>query len=166
MFRTCGRGQFAPSIGLMRSLRQLLESPTLAPLLGYLVRPELDPVVERVALIEEPGEVGHVGEHAIVLLTRAGSVTASTYRFDIALRVARTRRIAALVLCAVDAENLTPTSAAIANRSGTAILGTFTFKSTTTAPFDQLTLGDVQQLAKGRTAAHRKLREQIDELLK
>jgi hypothetical protein len=76
----------------MRSLRQLLESPTLAPLLGYLVRPELDPMVERVALIEEPREVGRVGEHAIVLLTRAASVTASTYRFDIALRVARTRR--------------------------------------------------------------------------
>jgi len=28
---------------------------------------------------------------------------------------------------------------------GTAVLGTFTFKSTTTAPFDQLTLSDVQQ---------------------
>lgn len=28
---------------------------------------------------------------------------------------------------------------------GTAVLGTFTFKSTTTAPFDQLTLNDVQQ---------------------
>jgi sugar diacid utilization regulator len=108
----------------MRSLRQLLESPTLAPLLGYLVRPELDPVVERVALIEEPGEVGRVGEHAIVLLTRAGSVIANTYRFDVALRVARTRRVAAFVVYAVDAEGLTPTSASIANRSGTAILGT------------------------------------------
>jgi sugar diacid utilization regulator len=108
----------------MRSLRQLLESPTLAPLLSYLVRPERDPMVERVAIIEDPGEVARVGEHAIVLLTRAGSVTASTYRFDIALRVARTRKIAAVVLYAVDAESLTPTSAAIANRSGTAILGT------------------------------------------
>ncbi|HEX3520357.1 MAG TPA: helix-turn-helix domain-containing protein [Solirubrobacteraceae bacterium] len=108
----------------MRSLRQLLESPTLAPLLGYLVRPELDPLVELVAIIEEPGEIRRVGEHAIVLLTRAGSATANTYRFDIALRVARARGIAAVVLYAVEAESITPTSAAIANRSGIAILGT------------------------------------------
>jgi sugar diacid utilization regulator len=108
----------------MASLRQLLESPTLAPLLSYLVRPQSDPKVERVALIEEPSEVGRVGDHAIVLLTRAGSTTASTYRFDVALRVARTRNIAAVVLSAVDATSLTPTSAAVANRSGTAILGT------------------------------------------
>jgi hypothetical protein len=33
------------------------------------------------------------------------------------------------------------------NEPGFAVLGTFTFKSTTTAPFDQLTLADVQQYA-------------------
>jgi sugar diacid utilization regulator len=106
------------------SLRQLVESPTLAPLLGYLVRPRSDPTVERVALIEEPGDVGGVGEHAIVLLTRAGSAAAGTYRFDMALRLARTRSVAALAVSADGATALTPTSAAIADRSGTAILGT------------------------------------------
>jgi sugar diacid utilization regulator len=105
------------------SLRQLVESPTLAPLLGYLIRPRSDPTVERVALIEEPSEVGRVGEHAIVLFTRAGSAAASTYRFDIALRLARTRSVAAVVLSADAVTGLTPTSAAIADRSGTAILG-------------------------------------------
>jgi hypothetical protein len=37
------------------------------------------------------------------------------------------------------------TSGGTGGEPGTAVLGTFTFKSTTTAPFDQLTLGDVQQ---------------------
>jgi hypothetical protein len=37
------------------------------------------------------------------------------------------------------------TSGGFGSEPGTAILGTFTFKSTTTAPFDQLTLADVQQ---------------------
>ena len=37
------------------------------------------------------------------------------------------------------------TSGGTGGEPGTAVLGTFTFKSTTTAPFDQLTLNDVQQ---------------------
>jgi hypothetical protein len=37
------------------------------------------------------------------------------------------------------------TSGGTGGEPGTAVLGTFTFKSTTTAPFDQLTLADVQQ---------------------
>jgi hypothetical protein len=37
------------------------------------------------------------------------------------------------------------TSGGFGSEPGTAVLGTFTFKSTTTAPFDQLTLADVQQ---------------------
>ncbi len=37
------------------------------------------------------------------------------------------------------------TSGGFGGEPGTALLGTFTFKSTTTAPFDQLTLNDVQQ---------------------
>ncbi len=37
------------------------------------------------------------------------------------------------------------TSGGFGSEPGTAVLGTFTFKSTTTAPFDQLTLNDVQQ---------------------
>jgi outer membrane receptor protein involved in Fe transport len=37
------------------------------------------------------------------------------------------------------------TSGGFGSEPGTAVLGTFTFKNTTTAPFDQLTLADVQQ---------------------
>ena len=36
------------------------------------------------------------------------------------------------------------TSGGTGSEPGTAILGTFTFLNTTTAPFDQLTLADVQ----------------------
>jgi sugar diacid utilization regulator len=105
-------------------LRKLVASPALEPLLGYVSRPRADPVVERVALIEDLGELPDVGELAVVLLSRAASVAASTYRFDVALRVARARSVAALVLTARDAARITPTAAAIADRSGTALLGT------------------------------------------
>jgi sugar diacid utilization regulator len=118
-----GGGRSQLRIGAVASLRQLVESPTLTPLVGYLIRPRSDPTVECVALVEEPSEIGRVGEHAIVLFTRAGSAAASTYRFDVALRLARTRNVAAVVLSADGVRDLTPTSAAIADRSGTAILG-------------------------------------------
>jgi hypothetical protein len=45
----------------------------------------------------------------------------------------------------VGADIVHHTSGGFGSEPGTALLGTFTFKSTTTAPFDQLTLGDVQQ---------------------
>jgi sugar diacid utilization regulator len=106
------------------SLAQLVASPTLSSLLGYVARPRADVDVERVALIEELGEVEHVGEAAIVLLTRSASAAAGTYQFDMALRMARGRRVAALVLPASEATRITPTAAAVAARSGTALLGT------------------------------------------
>ena len=37
------------------------------------------------------------------------------------------------------------TTGGFGSEPGTAVLGTFTFLNTTTAPFDQLTLADVQQ---------------------
>jgi sugar diacid utilization regulator len=106
------------------SLTQLVESPALRGLLGYVARPRSDPLVETVALVEDLGTIEHVAPHAIVLLTRAASAEASSYRFDMALRLARRRSVAALVLSATDVAGITPTAAAIANRSGTAILGT------------------------------------------
>ncbi len=108
----------------MASLAQLVASPTLSSLLGYVARPRTDAEVERVALIEELGDIERVGEGAIVLLTRSASAAAGTYRFDMALRMARGRRIAALVLPASEVARMTPTAAAVADRSGTALLGT------------------------------------------
>jgi sugar diacid utilization regulator len=106
------------------SLAQLVASPTLSSLLGYVARPRSDADVERVALIEDLGDIERVGEGAIVLLTRGAAAAAGTYRFDMALRMARGRRIAALVLPASEVARITPTAAAVADRSGTALLGT------------------------------------------
>ena len=108
----------------MASLRRLVASPALEPLLTYATRPGTDPVVERVALIEDVAQLRESAEHTLVLLTRSASAAASTYRFDVALREARGRGVAALVLTARDVAHVTPTSAAIADRSGMALLGT------------------------------------------
>jgi sugar diacid utilization regulator len=105
------------------SLRELVESPALAPMLGYVSRPRIDPLVGGVGMIEDFGELEHVDEQTIVLLTRRASAGASSYRFDTALRVARSRGVAAVVLSAGDVGRVSTTAVAIANRSGTAILG-------------------------------------------
>jgi sugar diacid utilization regulator len=106
------------------SIRELVQSPTLARRLVYLVRPEVDPAVQHVALVEDLSEVTRVNEHAIVLVSRAGSANAGRFGLDIALRLARKRSVAALVLPGPAATAVTQTSAHIANRSGTAILAT------------------------------------------
>ena len=108
----------------MASLRQLVGSPALHPLLVYLARPRSDPEVEHVALVEDLAELERVEPHAIVLLTHAASATASSYRFDMALRVAGTRKAAAIVLSAGHVDSITSTSSAIAHRAGIAILAT------------------------------------------
>jgi sugar diacid utilization regulator len=106
------------------ALTQLVASPTLAPLLAYLVRPREDPQAESVALIEQLSDLRAVPERAVVLLTRRASAHAGSYRFDAALRVARSRKTAALILSGGELAELTPTAPAIASRSGTAILAT------------------------------------------
>ena len=106
----------------MTTLAKLMDAPSLNRLLTYVARPRSDPLVERVALIEDLAELGEVGEHAIVLLTRAASAAAGSYRFDTSLRLARARSVSALVLSSRNVGNITPTSAAVADRSATAIL--------------------------------------------
>jgi sugar diacid utilization regulator len=108
----------------MTTLAKLMDAPSLNRLLTYVARPRSDPLVERVALIEDLAELAEVGEHAIVLLTRVASASAGSYRFDTALRLARARSVAALVLSSGTVGNITPTSAAVADRSATAILAT------------------------------------------
>lgn len=83
--------------------------------------------------------------------TRAGSVpftigqsrASDVYsrQFQFADTVSWSRGIHSLRIGASAARH---TSGGTGSEPGTAILGTFTFKSTTTAPFDQLTLNDVQ----------------------
>jgi sugar diacid utilization regulator len=108
----------------MASLAQLVESPALRTTLGYVARPRTQAPVSLVALVEDLDDIELVDEQAIVLLTRSASAYASTYRFDVALRIARARRVAAIVLAGADVASITPTAAAIADRSGMAILAT------------------------------------------
>jgi sugar diacid utilization regulator len=106
------------------SLAQLVAAPALRSLLSYATRPQSDPTVEYVALIENLADLPRVPEHAIVLLSTSASAMAGSYRFDVALRTARAGSVAALVIAIADVGRLTPTAAAVAERSGTAILGT------------------------------------------
>src|SRR3954452_4021634 len=108
----------------MASLAQLVESPALRTRLGYVARPRTQAPVSLVALVEDLDDIERVDEQAIVLLTRSASAYASTYRFDVALRIARARKVAAIVLAGADVASITPTAAAIADRSGMAILAT------------------------------------------
>jgi sugar diacid utilization regulator len=105
------------------SLEQLVGSPVLSPVLSYVTRPRASPAVEGVALVEDVGRLDQVAAGAIVLLTRTASSSAGSYRFDVALRVARSRGVAALVLCGSDVANVSSTASAIADRCGVAILG-------------------------------------------
>jgi hypothetical protein len=61
-----------------------------------------------VALVEDLDDIERVDEQAIVLLTRSASAYASTYRFDVALRIARARKVAAIVLAGADVASITP----------------------------------------------------------
>jgi sugar diacid utilization regulator len=83
-----------------------------------------------------------------VLLTRSASAYASTYRFDVALRIARARKVAAIVLAGADVASITPTAAAIADRSGMAILATGS-----KADLAQLAVGIARELAGDAEAA-------------
>src|SRR6188472_3105391 len=108
----------------MASLAQLVDSPALRTTLGYLVRPRTQAPVRLVALVEDLDDIERVDEQAIVLLTRSASAYAGSYRFDVALRIARARRVAAIVLAEADVASITPTATTIADRSGMAILAT------------------------------------------
>jgi sugar diacid utilization regulator len=104
------------------TLAEIVAAPPLNEHLGWVVRPRADPVVGCVALIEDLAAVAGLPARSIVLITVAAAAATATYRFDVALRVARDRDVTALVVPAGAAAHLTPTSAAIADRSDTAIL--------------------------------------------
>ena len=107
----------------MRALAELIESPTLSPLLGYVSRPPEEGRVDGVAVIEDLGHLERARPHSILLLTRALSAQVSTSRFDAALDLAVDRGVPALVLHGADVSSVASSTIAIAQRSGTAILG-------------------------------------------
>ena len=103
---------------------ELVASPALRSWLSVVLRPRSERPVQSVALVEDLADVGKVDRGALVLLSRAVSATAGSYRFDMALRLGRTREVAALVVAGKDVGRITATAAAVADRSRTAILAT------------------------------------------
>ncbi|MCW3005003.1 MAG: PucR family transcriptional regulator [Conexibacter sp.] len=106
----------------MATVEQLVESPPLGRLLSYRARPRQTHEVRGVALVEDVGELDGVAPDTIVLLSRGASTVSGTYRFDVALRVARSVGVAALVLSGPEPAAVTATAAAIADRAAIAIL--------------------------------------------
>jgi sugar diacid utilization regulator len=99
-------------------------------LLAHFSRGQLRPVVEAgmerfvrsVSLAETLADVQHAQPDAIVLLTRAASADATTYRFDVALRHGAERGMAAVALTADAAETLPRSPQAICERGHVGLL--------------------------------------------
>jgi sugar diacid utilization regulator len=104
------------------SLEQLVGSPTVSPSLSYLAQARSTTLVTSVALVEDVSDLEQVPRHAIVLLTRVASALAESYRLDVALRIAASVGVAALVLCGPAVGAVTPTTGALADRLGVALL--------------------------------------------
>jgi hypothetical protein len=105
------------------SLEQLVESPTLSPRLSYLARPRAGASVRSVVLVEDLQQLEHVAGQTVVLLTREASAIARSYRLDVALRIAGGLGVAALVLSGTAVADVAPTTVALADRVGVALLG-------------------------------------------
>jgi sugar diacid utilization regulator len=75
-------------------------------------------LITSVALVEDVSELERAPRHAIVLLTRVASALAGGYRLDVALRIAASIGIAALVLCGPAVDDVTPAAGALADRLG------------------------------------------------
>jgi sugar diacid utilization regulator len=130
------------------TLEQLVGSPPLSASLSYLARPQSTREVRGVALVEDVSELDRLAAGSIVLLTREASTVAGTYRFDVALRVARSAGLSGLVLSGPELADVTPTAAAIADRAGIAILG-----ARPDADLAQLAIAIGRELAGGADAA-------------
>ena len=80
-------------------------------------------MVTSVALVEDVSDLERVPRHAIVLLTRAASALAGSYRLDVALRIAASVGVAALILCGPEAGDVTPAAGVLADRLGVGLFG-------------------------------------------
>ena len=108
----------------MRSVRELLAAPTLRHRLVALSCPETGAQVERLAFAESLDSLQEAKPGSLVLLGRQASAHVETYRVDVALRLAGQRGVGGLILCGSRVTELTPTTAAVAERAGMAVLRT------------------------------------------
>jgi sugar diacid utilization regulator len=101
-------------------LTDLLQVPTIR--LEFLIGAADDPVVECVFVAERLHDLGHAPPKSVAVLGSHACGAVDSYQFDIALRVAVGRGVAALVLADPDARRVTSTSVDSARRFGIAIL--------------------------------------------
>jgi sugar diacid utilization regulator len=78
--------------------------------------------VGSVSIAEELGDLGEAPQAAAVLLTPSASAAAGTYRFDMALRLGRSRGVGAVVLFGAQFDRVTLTSATLAEQANIAIV--------------------------------------------
>jgi sugar diacid utilization regulator len=106
----------------MASLSELTSSPALRTLVDFVVRPELDPEVSSVAIVEALEDLEQAREGSLALLASSASAAAGTYRFDVGLRLASRAKVSAVVLTGEASDPVTSTAAAIAERTGVGVL--------------------------------------------
>lgn len=107
----------------MASLDQLVGSPTVGPSLSYLAQARSTALVTSVALVEDVADLERAPRQAIVLLTRVASALAGGYRLDVALRIAASVGVTALILSGPAVGDVTPGAGALADRLGVGLLG-------------------------------------------
>jgi sugar diacid utilization regulator len=107
----------------VNSLQALLDAPAVRPLLRSIAGPDPDAQVRRIALVEDLARIEDLDEATVAVLTHAASVDAASYRLDVALRTAGSRRVTAVVLTD-GRDDIAPTAAALAGRVSVAVLRT------------------------------------------
>jgi sugar diacid utilization regulator len=108
----------------MAGLSEVLAAPGVRPCIELLVPPTEDAEAASVTLLEDPALLADAAAGAVAILTADASESAASYRFDIAVRLARSRAVCALVLSGESFSSITPTAAAIAERAGIAVART------------------------------------------
>lgn len=105
------------------TLEKLLSRPTVARVTSDVFHPTRGRAVTGVSLIEDLHQLGQLEAECVAVLTRAASTSLSRYQIDIAVRLASSVRLAALVLARpVPPGGLQPTARALAERGGLTVL--------------------------------------------
>lgn len=105
----------------MTTLERILNAPGLRTSFGTLAKGDLTRVVNGLVLIDRLDALGKAPGDSLAILTNSASDEAESYRLDMALRLATSREMAALVF--TDArDTIPPTAIAIAERGGLTVL--------------------------------------------
>lgn len=143
----------------MPSLSELLDAPSVRPLVLPLVESDAQAIVRSIALVEDLQRLDEAPPGAVVVLTAGASRDASSYRLDMALRVAASRGSVALILTDERPE-IPTTAAAIAQRARVGLL-----VATPGSELTTILLALQRELAGGPDAALARIRDALDALL-